>query len=629
MTIPFTVEPRLNHNHDFTHIISDHFYRTFFFFFIYLGTNHQAALGPAVALSDKTALLLAFLYAATTNLVSNANAAASRDSDDGTQGTNIAEESPQGMLVGSLQLSSYVGLGLSMILFTFAKPLLSLLMCGKLSCAGIDPKVFGPALQYVRIRALGMPAAAFLGSAQAACLGLQDIRSPLMVLGAAAFLNLIGDFVFVRSKAALLGGAAGAAWATILSQYCATFLFVEWLKNMKSKKKSKSNRFSVRGFLSTDNTKQAASDREYRRSDLIKFPTIGNIKNYIPYVVPVTTTSVGRVSLFLSMAHVISSCSGTIGLASHQIVLSIFDAFCPVLDSLSLTAQAFVPSALAKFNNKADGTANNRVEERRSMMRTLTMNFMKSGLLFGGFVAACMFWGVPQISRYFTNDLRVLSEVNSMAPYLTGIFGLHGLVTAAEGLLLGTKDLNFLGGMYGLAFLVVPAIMMKQKGMNLLSNAPFAISKVWRVFLMYQITRCALWVSRVLWLSLRGSVTDSSSSPSSGEVESNLSSHKKKDLLENAIHDAILQEMVPQETSVPEFITDDDLVLDPLSSIDSIVLDDDENTAQPIVRLDFNSTALVSTSALLSTPVLSVKPADPEDYIMEIMNPDEPSFGDI
>jgi Na+-driven multidrug efflux pump len=46
----------------------------------------------------------------------------------------------------------------------------------------ISPEVMEAAMKYVRIRALGMPAAAWIGSAQAACLGLQDIRSPLYVL---------------------------------------------------------------------------------------------------------------------------------------------------------------------------------------------------------------------------------------------------------------------------------------------------------------------------------------------------------------------------------------------------------------------------------------------------------------
>ena len=92
-----------------------------------------------------------------------------------------------------------------------------------------DPDVFMAAMKYVCIRALGMPAAVILGSAQAACLGMQDIRSPLYVLFAAAVVNLFGDMLFVGSTNPWIGGAAGAAWATVFSQYAALAMFLKCL----------------------------------------------------------------------------------------------------------------------------------------------------------------------------------------------------------------------------------------------------------------------------------------------------------------------------------------------------------------------------------------------------------------
>ena len=75
-----------------------------------------------------------------------------------------------------------------------APALITLLTGGR---GSLPPEVFGPAVQYVRIRALGFPAAAVLGSAQSACLGLKDTTTPLLVLGAAAILNVVGDMSLV------------------------------------------------------------------------------------------------------------------------------------------------------------------------------------------------------------------------------------------------------------------------------------------------------------------------------------------------------------------------------------------------------------------------------------------------
>ena len=53
--------------------------------------------------------------------------------------------------------------------------------------------------------------------------------TPLKVLLAAAIVNFFGDMLFVGCKHPMIGGAAGAAWATVFSQYAALGLFIKWL----------------------------------------------------------------------------------------------------------------------------------------------------------------------------------------------------------------------------------------------------------------------------------------------------------------------------------------------------------------------------------------------------------------
>ena len=180
------------------------------------GTAQQAALNPAVAVTEYAALLIAFMYTATTNLVASAQEKDRTTKDKPRTSKNF---------IAALQLSGYVGAGLGVVLFSFAIPLLRAIIGND----AIDPQVFNAALKYVRIRALGMPAAAIIGSSQAACLGMQDIKSPLYVLLAAAVVNFVGDATLVGSSHPLLGGAAGAAWATVFSQYAAVIFFVQWL----------------------------------------------------------------------------------------------------------------------------------------------------------------------------------------------------------------------------------------------------------------------------------------------------------------------------------------------------------------------------------------------------------------
>jgi len=501
---------------------------------LFAGTNHQAALSPAVALTDYAALLLAFLFAATTNLVSaSSTSAQSSTTQQSSMASPDKNESAQATLISSLQLSTFVGAGLGFVMFVLTNVLLKALIGND----AIDPTVFNPASQYVKIRALGMPAAAILGSAQAACLGLKDIRSPLMILGAAAGVNLLGDLVFVRSKYALFSGAAGAAWATILSQYTAVFLFLKWLKTRprksneevdsmdekkwkvgpmgkiemqsramtqtgemettnnqptekthkkqlttKPRRIAKKPSFSTRGFL---------HESPFKKRNIISFPSRNDAAKFIPYVVPVTTTSVGRVSLFLAMAHV-SSSLGTIGMAAQQIVLALFEAFCPVVDSLSLTAQSFIPAAMAERESLQSQDNDN--------LRMLTMDFIKTGVLFGSslVLAVCC---IPMITKFFTTDLLVMNQVHAILPYLGGIFAMHGVVMATEGVLLGRRDLNFLGWMYGIYFAAMPALMLRVKHAVLHQGKTGGLTSVWKIFLGYQASRTVLWLGRALWLS--------------------------------------------------------------------------------------------------------------------------------
>jgi len=513
------------------------------------GTMQQAGLSPGVAICDYSALLMAFLYTATTNLVAVAQQQEG-DSDSKPRATCT--------LISALQLSGYVGFALGTFLILFSKPLIM----GIMGTEAVDPIVFNAARKYVNIRALGFPAAAIIGSAQSACLGMRDIRSPLYVLMAAAAVNFFGDVLFVGRSAAWLGGAAGAAWATVFSQYAALFFFIKWLthkraerhaippelqsgseidaakrlkvtkkilrlassssaafemkrhrlrsalakmhlsiqgetnenKNLgrkflkplfgrqkKNKNIGKEKSFSAKGFLSG----------KFHPKQLLRFPDKSMVNEFTPYVIPVTITSVGRISVYVAMANVVASSLGTLSMAAQQIITSVFYSLTPIADSLSLTAQSFIPSIFERSKTK-DGAKD---------LRDSSLNFIKAGGIFGGFMAlivSCM----PLIADFFTTDYKVINVVNSVVPTLVAIFTTHGIVCASEGVLLGQKDLNLLGRAYGVFFFAMPYFMFNLKKAASM-GAEVTLASLWQVFLKYNIFRACFFTSRIAYLSYR------------------------------------------------------------------------------------------------------------------------------
>jgi Na+-driven multidrug efflux pump len=419
----------------------------------------------------------------------------------------------------ALQLSTYVGIALGSSLFLFARPLLRTLVGNE----GISPEVFNAAMKYVRIRALGMPAAALIGSAQAGCLGMQDVKSPMVVLVAAALVNFIGDMLFVGMNHPFFGGAAGAAWATIFSQYFAVWLFFRWLCTLpKAQQKPEINKellqkriflgdflrkcflerihFIRKALQKTRFESNSSSNKEksgiewttrglfrghYSGMDLLSFPSIERAREYALYFLPVTTTSIGRLSSYVAMSHVVSSTLGTAAMAAQQIIVSIFYCLTPIADSLSLTAQSIIPRLVEKKPSP----------ERTVALKATVRNLFKAGGIFGGIMMSAVMF-IPFITQLFTSDVSVMGLVTSVIPMLLAFFGVHGLCMASEGILLGQKDLTFIGSMYGLFFLLVPYLMLRVKKAALTGVLGVKLTSIWSIFVGYQIFRVSSFLMR-------------------------------------------------------------------------------------------------------------------------------------
>jgi len=384
-------------------------------------------------------------------------------------------------LAGSLQLSLYVGLGLGTLLFVFAKQFLSIIM-GKPS-ADIDPAVLGPALDYVRVRAFGVPAAAVLGSAQTAWLAMRDTRSPVFPTIIAAVVTWVANLVLIRPDSGV-SGAAGAAFGTVIAQYVALAAALRWIMSGKkpNEKSTAPSSVSTRGFL----------EGKYNFRSLLRLPSKQTQRGFAPYIIPVTTTQAGRCSASATLDHVVTSSLGTVNMAANQIMTSVFYGLVPLADALSLAAQSFYPGIAAREPGR----------EKANDLARLNKSFLKAAGLCGGFLASVML-SMPFTCRAFSSDPAVIKVVKQLVPIHFTIATMHGLFCGSEGQLLGQKDLKFISGMYGVATFLIPFLLLRLKNQALAGTRRVTLVNVWQIFLGYQIARVSLMASRNFWLQLK------------------------------------------------------------------------------------------------------------------------------
>ncbi len=424
--------------------------------------------------------------------------AISFESDRSSTGT--AGISCRNTLISSLRVSLRVGICICVILFVFGTPMLRALL-GQ----NENIPVLRAAQKHVWIRALGMPAAAMIGSAQAACLGMQDTKSPLMTTLFAAAINLAADFILVRQRHPWVGGVAGAAWATILSQYIALGFYIYWLigKRIPGEEYWQWTVSSIQARVAIFRTTNDASSP---RSRHVGCPTVRGIlgghvrardffiratgqpssaKDFMPYVIPVTVTQVGRCSVYAAMGIVVAGMDVD-SMAANQIISSFFYALLPIADSLGQTAQALLPPIFSK-----DPT-----EENQTGLRRALKNFLIVSLWCGVWLAGVIGLMPLLTKTIMTRDHAVQSLVNSVVPIFVIILLFQGLFYAAEGILLAQKDLSFVGRLYGVYFLIFPAVILQLQRLG----TSLQLWHVWVTFAVYQMLRISVWVFRVYFL---------------------------------------------------------------------------------------------------------------------------------
>eukprot|EP00553_Chaetoceros_curvisetus_P013457 CAMPEP_0204642336 /NCGR_PEP_ID=MMETSP0717-20131115/51633_1 /ASSEMBLY_ACC=CAM_ASM_000666 /TAXON_ID=230516 /ORGANISM="Chaetoceros curvisetus" /LENGTH=527 /DNA_ID=CAMNT_0051663099 /DNA_START=173 /DNA_END=1756 /DNA_ORIENTATION=- len=435
---------------------------------LFCGTLQQAALNPAVTIVDYSSRTMSFLYTGTTNMMAT--------SKENKGGNGVAET-----LLGALQFSLLVGTGLGLFVLATSQRMLVPLIGNN----SIDVEVLHAAWRYVAIRAIGIPAAALIGTSQAACLGLQDNKTPFQVIVITAVLNLLLDVALVGRKWAWIGGTAGAAWATTISQYVAVGLFLR--KFTSHSKNTPSEKDSHESSEDADKlTKGILTDKIK-----IGLPCRKTTEQFSPYVVPVTTTQIGRCSMYVAMGHVVSSSFDAVSMAAQQIITTIFYTLIPIGDSCSLTAQSFLPTIVAQSPGE---------KRSKNLNKTVKNIYTVAGFL--GIILAFIVACIPLFCPMLTTDASVTALVRSVVPILGALFFTHGFFCASEGILLGLRDLKFLGRIYAVFFSVVPILILRVK-YAARAGAKVGLASVWNVFATYQAFRISSFTIRAYLLRRR------------------------------------------------------------------------------------------------------------------------------
>jgi putative MATE family efflux protein len=338
----------------------------------HLGRPQIAALGLAGTVLAGAFTIFNFLTYGTTAVVARASGAGRQDR---------AER----LGLQALWLSLGIGLGLLVVLEATGEPLLQLL--------GGHGRSGDFALDYLRIGALGLPAALVALAGQGYLRGLSNLRRPLEIVVAANVLNLILELLFVYG---LGWGVAGSAAGTAIAQTAMGAAFAFEL---------------LRGRVGS---------LRVRLADMRPMVRVGR-------QIFVRTTAL--VASFLVAAAVLAR-MGDAPLGAHQIAFQLFIFIALVLDAVAIAGQVLVGRMLGA------GDAGGAYAAAARMVGWST------GL--GLVIALALLAGGHWIPRAFTSDPAVIASVERIWPLFALMQPLAGAVFAFDGILMGASDTSYL-----------------------------------------------------------------------------------------------------------------------------------------------------------------------------------------
>jgi len=385
----------------------------------HLGRSQLAALGIAITILGGTFAIFNFLQYGTTAQVARAGGAGE-------------EETARRLGAQAVWLSLAFGLAVSGLIAVLAPQLVALM--------GGEGQAADYAVTYLRIAAIGFPAAFLALGAQGYLRGVADLRTPLVVLIAGNVANVVLELLFVYG---FDWGIAGSAWGTAVAQLGMGAAFVVVVLR-----------------------RLEPGDARVRLELARRVLSLGKW-------IFIRTTAL---MLSFVLAGAVATRFGDSAIAAHQVAFQLWVFLALVLDSVAIAGQIIVGRELGAGRREAAYGASER------------MIWLSVAL--GGAFAALMLVLAGVLPRVFTGDASVLDETALLWPIFALMQPLNGAVFALDGILIGASDGPFLAMSMVAAFVACTAVLLAALA------GDWGIRGVWAALLVLIVVRLSLMTTR-------------------------------------------------------------------------------------------------------------------------------------
>jgi putative MATE family efflux protein len=347
----------------------------------HLGRPQLAALGIAATILSALFAIFNFLQYGTTAQVARAGGAG---------------HAPAARRLGAqaVWLSLGFGIAIAALVAALASPLVELM--------GGEDATASYAVTYLRIAAIGLPAAFVALGGQGYLRGVSDLRTPLVIVVAGNAANVVLEVLFVYGFG---WGIRGSAWGTALAQLGMGLAFVVVV---------------VRGLEPGEARPVLALAR--------RVLSLGK------WIFLRTTALMGAFTL----AGAVATRSGDAAIGAHQIAFELFVFLALVLDAVAIAGQIIVGRELGA------GRADDAYAAGERMIWL--------SVVVGAVFALVLLALTDVLPQAFTSDHDVLHQAALLWPFFALIQPLAGAVFALDGILIGASDGPFLAGSMLLAF---------------------------------------------------------------------------------------------------------------------------------------------------------------------------------
>ena len=332
--------------------------------------------------------------------------------------------------VQALWLCALIGIPIAVALAAGARPLAAML--------GGRGEVLDAATTYLRISAVGIPFVLVALVGQGVLRGMEDLRTPLVIVLVANGVNLVLEIVAVY----LLDlGIAGSAWSTVVVQALAAVAFLS----------------VMRPHLA------AADSHRPDRAEMAPFLTAGRH----------LAMRVGAVLVVITGTTFVAARIDEATLAAHQIAATLFSFLALVTDAFAIPAQTLVAGTLGR------GDTVGAADVGRRVLRMATGTAVALGVLLA--------IGAWPLAHLFTSDPAVVSRATVALVLLALAQPAAGVAMSLDGVLIGAADYRFLGaaaGLSALAFLPLAALTLAVPALGIVG--------VWLAVNTWMVARAAL-----------------------------------------------------------------------------------------------------------------------------------------